>query len=85
MEISGVLLTLLLVYFFITVAGGVELPSSLLPDSRPAYHAVKKKLLKSVPQREGRHKRVANIGQIPATYDPLRAAFYVSWDANSLA
>ena len=85
MEISGVLLTLLLVYFFITVAGGVELPSSLLPDSRPAYHAVKKKLMKPVPQREGRHKRVANIGQIPATYDPLRAAFYVSWDANSLA
>ena len=36
-------------------------------------------------QREGRHKRVANIGQIPATYDPLRAAFYVSWDPNSLA
>ncbi len=86
MEISGVLLTLLLVYFFITVAGGVELPSSLLPDSRPAYHAVKKKLTtKPVPQREGRHKRVANIGQIPAAYDPLRAAFYVSWDANSLA
>ena len=85
MEISGALLTLLLVYFFITVAGGVELPSSLLPDSRPAYHAVKKKITKAVPQREGRHKRVANIGQIPAAYDPLRAAFYVSWDANSLA
>jgi spore germination protein YaaH len=85
MEISGVLLTLLLVYFFITVAGGVELPSSLLPDSRPAYHAVKKKITKAVSQREGRHKRVANIGQIPAAYDPLRAAFYVSWDANSLA
>ena len=67
MEISGVLLTLLLVYFFVTVAGGVDLPSSLLPDSRPAYHAVKKRNLKQVVLREGRHKRVANIGQIPAT------------------
>jgi len=28
---------------------------------------------------------VANIGTVPASYDPLRAAFFVSWDANSLA
>jgi len=83
LEICGVLLTLLLVYFFVTVAGSVELPSSLLPDTRPAYHTAKKK--KVVTAREGRHRRVARIGQIPAGYDPLRAAFYVSWDANSLA
>ena len=36
LEVSGVLLTLLLVYFFITVAGSVELPTSLLPDTRGA-------------------------------------------------
>jgi cellulose synthase/poly-beta-1,6-N-acetylglucosamine synthase-like glycosyltransferase/peptidoglycan/xylan/chitin deacetylase (PgdA/CDA1 family) len=28
---------------------------------------------------------VANIGTVPASYDPLRAAFFVSWDPNSLA
>jgi cellulose synthase/poly-beta-1,6-N-acetylglucosamine synthase-like glycosyltransferase/peptidoglycan/xylan/chitin deacetylase (PgdA/CDA1 family) len=84
-EISGALLTLLLVYFFVTVAGSVELPSSLLPDTRPAYHAAKKKNLKPVALREGRHRRVARIGQVPASYDPLRAAFFVSWDPNSLA
>src|SRR5207245_9511142 len=32
-----------------------------------------------------RHRRVANIGRVPASYDPLRAAFYVGYDANSLA
>jgi cellulose synthase/poly-beta-1,6-N-acetylglucosamine synthase-like glycosyltransferase/peptidoglycan/xylan/chitin deacetylase (PgdA/CDA1 family)/spore germination protein YaaH len=85
LEISGVLLTLLLVYFFVTVAGSVELPSSLLPDTRPAYHSVKKKNAKQVNAREGRHRRVARIGQVPAGYDALRAAFFVSWDANSLA
>src|ERR1700688_1838775 len=74
LEVSGALLTLLLVYFFLTIAGSVELPAALLPDTRPIYHAVKKKLLKPVVQREGRHKRVANIGQVPAKYDPLRAA-----------
>jgi cellulose synthase/poly-beta-1,6-N-acetylglucosamine synthase-like glycosyltransferase/spore germination protein YaaH/peptidoglycan/xylan/chitin deacetylase (PgdA/CDA1 family) len=85
LEISGALLTLLLVYFFITIAGSVELPSALLPDTRPSYHAPKKKNLKLVSAREGRHRRVARIGQVPAGYDPLRAAFFVSWDSNSLA
>ncbi|HVM75139.1 MAG TPA: glycosyltransferase [Candidatus Saccharimonadales bacterium] len=85
LEISGALLTLLLVYFFVTVAGSVEMPSSLLPDTRPAYHAAKKKNTKPVTFREGRRRRVARIGTVPASYDPLRAAFFVSWDPNSLA
>jgi peptidoglycan-N-acetylglucosamine deacetylase len=85
MEISGVLLTLLLVYFFVTIAGSVELPSALLPDTRPAYHSTKKKSVKLVGVREGRHLRVSRIGKVPAGYDPLRAAFFVSWDPNSLA
>jgi peptidoglycan-N-acetylglucosamine deacetylase len=85
LEVSGGLLTLLLIYFFLTIAGSVELPAALLPDTRPIYHSVKKKQLKPVVQREGLHKRVANIGQVPAKYDPLRAAFFVSWDPNSLA
>ncbi|MGB7493435.1 MAG: glycosyltransferase [Candidatus Acidiferrum sp.] len=85
LELCGVLLTLLLVYFFVTVAGSVELPSALLPDTRPVYHAAKKKNVKLVNTREGRHRRISRIGQIPEGYDPLRAAFYVSWDANSLA
>ncbi len=84
LESSGVLLTLLLVYFFVTVAGSVELPSSLIPDTRPVYHSVKKKNTKVASTRQ-RHLRVARIGQIPEGYDPLRAAFFVSWDANSLA
>jgi cellulose synthase/poly-beta-1,6-N-acetylglucosamine synthase-like glycosyltransferase/peptidoglycan/xylan/chitin deacetylase (PgdA/CDA1 family)/spore germination protein YaaH len=84
-EVSGVLLTLLLVYFFLTVAGSVELPSALLPDTRPTYHSAKKKNVKQANVREGRHRRVARIGQIPEGYDPLRAAFFVSWDSNSLA
>jgi cellulose synthase/poly-beta-1,6-N-acetylglucosamine synthase-like glycosyltransferase/peptidoglycan/xylan/chitin deacetylase (PgdA/CDA1 family)/spore germination protein YaaH len=85
MELTGALLTLLLAYFFVTIAVSVELPSALLPDTKPAYHALKKKNTKPVIFREGRHLRVANIGKVPASYDPLRAAFFVSWDSNSLA
>jgi cellulose synthase/poly-beta-1,6-N-acetylglucosamine synthase-like glycosyltransferase/spore germination protein YaaH/peptidoglycan/xylan/chitin deacetylase (PgdA/CDA1 family) len=87
MEVSGALLTLLLVYFFFNIAASVDLPAALLPDAKSAYRAVKvkTKATKNASLREGKHQRVANIGKIPASYDPLRAAFYVSYDANSLA
>ena len=86
MEISGALLTLLLAYFFVNIAASVELPAGLLPDTRPIYRALKlKSATKAVPVREGRRRRVANLGNVPASYDPLRAAYYVSWDSNSLA
>src|SRR5256885_8259293 len=84
MEITGALLTVLLAYFFVTIAVSVELPAGLLPDSKPLYRAFKSKK-KPAPTREGRRRRVANIGNVPASYDPVRAAFFVSWDANSLA
>ncbi|MGB9463649.1 MAG: hypothetical protein WBR10_00915, partial [Candidatus Acidiferrum sp.] len=86
MEITGALLTLLLAYFFVTIVVSVELPAGLLPDIKPAFHALKTAAKKKpVAVREGRRQRVANIGKVPESYDPLRAAFYVSWDANSLA
>ena len=84
MEISGALLTLLLAYFFVTIAVSVELPAGLLPSTNPGLHALKLKK-KPVPAREGRQRRVAHLGTVPASYDPLRAAFFVSWDPNSLA
>ena len=83
MEITGVLLTLLLAYFFVTIAVSVDLPAGLLPDTKPGYRAVKSK--KKAVTREGRRRRVANIGNVPASYDPVRASFFVSWDPNSLA
>jgi hypothetical protein len=84
MEITGALLTLLVAYFFVTIAVSVELPAGLLPSTKPLYRAFKSKK-KPAPPREGRRRRVANIGTVPASYDPVRAAFFVSWDANSLA
>ena len=83
LEICGALLTLLLAYFFVTIAISVDLPAGLLPDTKSGYHPLKTK--KKVVVREGRRCRVASIGTIPASYDPVRAAFFVSWDPNSLA
>src|SRR6202000_3346440 len=83
-EISGAILTALLAYFFVTIAVSVELPAGLLPATNPGLHALKRKA-KPVAAREGRQRRVSHLGTIPASYDPLRAAFFVSWDPNSLA
>jgi len=88
LEISGALLTVLLIYFFFNIAASVELPAALLPGSHSTYYRALKGKQKNGKNalREGRHRRVANLGKpVPATYDPLRAAFYVSYDANSLA
>ena len=86
MEISGALLTILLAYFFITIAVSVELPAGLLPDTKPGYHPIKlKKMTRLLPMRGGRRARVADIGTVPVSYDPIRAAFFVSWDPNSMA
>src|ERR1700686_1464346 len=76
MEISAVLLTVALAYFFVTIAVSVDLPAGLLPDTKPGFHPLKLKPgPKLLPVREGRCLRVANIGTVPASYDPLRAAF----------
>jgi len=65
MEITGALLTLLLAYFFVTIVISVELPAGLLPEIKPAFHALKTAAKKkTVGGREGRHRRVANIGKI---------------------
>ena len=86
LEVSAALLTAALAYFFVTIAVSVDLPAALLPDLHQGYHAVKsKKNVKPANLREGRRRRIANIGAVPASYDPLRAAFFVSWDPNSLA
>jgi len=84
LELSAVALTLLLAYFFVTIAVSVELPAGLLPSTNPGLHALKLKK-KATPAREGRQRRLSHLGTIPASYDPLRAAFFVSWDPNSLA
>src|ERR1700730_11570112 len=89
LEICGAIFTLLLITFFISILVSPSLPEPLLPTNRNALHPVVEKGRSRVALRPvGRHRRVATLGQVPPTpptYDPLRAAFYVSWDPTSLA
>lgn len=86
LEVSGVVVTLLLAYFFFSILVGVELPGILLPEPRAPYRAVPaRSRAHPVTARSGAKARLARVGKVPETYDPLRAAFYVSWDPASLA
>jgi peptidoglycan-N-acetylglucosamine deacetylase len=86
LEVSGALLTLLLFTFSLSVLGKVDLPQLLLPAVRPTLRPVPpKQPAKAASARQGRRRRVAALGKVPEKYDPLRAAFHVSWDATSLA
>jgi hypothetical protein len=86
LEICGALFTLLAIIFLITVLVSPRLPVPLLPTNRTALHPVREKTRTKITlKRTGRLRRVESLGQMPATYDPVRAAFYVSWDPTSPA
>ena len=86
LEISGALFTLFLIVFFVTVVKRVSLPEIFFPTAHAGFRAATDQAKpKAVLRRHGRRSRVASLGQVPAGYDPLRAAFYVSWDTTSLA
>lgn len=86
LEVAGGLFTLLLVVFFINVVRNPDLPGLLVPETRPALHALRERSrAKPALARLDRRRRVAALGKVPQHYDPLRAAFYVSWDPASIA
>src|SRR3981081_747493 len=86
LEISGAIFTLLLITFFISILVSPSLPEPLLPTNRNALHPVIEKIRSRILlKRTGRQRRVESLGQVPLAYDPVRAAFYVSWDPTSLA
>lgn len=84
LEITGGLFTLILVVFIVNVFHKPGLPDILAAATHWNVHAIPAKL-KPKPVRPGRKRKVAALGKIPQNYDPLRAAFYVSYDSTSLA
>jgi cellulose synthase/poly-beta-1,6-N-acetylglucosamine synthase-like glycosyltransferase/peptidoglycan/xylan/chitin deacetylase (PgdA/CDA1 family)/spore germination protein YaaH len=85
-EILGAAVTLVLVVFLWNVARRPDLPGLMLPDTRPALHAIRqKKASTPVRQRAGRLGRVLPQHTAEGPADPLRMAFYVSWDPASFA
>ena len=88
LDLSGVVGTVLLITFLVSVMLTVDLRGFLQPERKPGLHAVKSTTSHPVKPklvRAGRKRRVAALGKVPDNYEPLQAAFYVSWDPTSLA
>src|SRR3981081_1168383 len=86
LEVCGAIFTLLVVLFFISVLVSPSLPEPLLPTNRNALPpVVEKSRTRIALKRTGRRRRVAALGELPARCEPVRAAFYGSWDPTSLA
>jgi peptidoglycan-N-acetylglucosamine deacetylase len=83
LELAGGFFTLVLIVFAVDVGRKPELPDILRPDLHGGLHPVRGRA-KLKPAR-GRKRKIAALGRVPQNYDRLRAAFYVSYDPNSLA
>jgi peptidoglycan-N-acetylglucosamine deacetylase len=83
-DVVGVSLTLLLVFFVFTVMRGTHIPDLKLPQQQKNYRALKEKEDKH-PRRKGTHRKTAQPPTQVAlnSGESLRAAFYVTWDAAS--
>jgi len=83
MEITGALLTLLLAYFFVTIAISVELPARTAGRT-PSPHIVAPEIEKKESRWPAARRQAIAAwrisGPLPASYDPLaRGGFFVSW------
>jgi cellulose synthase/poly-beta-1,6-N-acetylglucosamine synthase-like glycosyltransferase/spore germination protein YaaH/peptidoglycan/xylan/chitin deacetylase (PgdA/CDA1 family) len=81
LEIAGAFFTLVLLIFVLNIGRNPELPEILRTDTHAGLHAIRWKPKKPV---RARRRKVAALGKVPQSYDPLRAAFYVSDDYTAL-
>jgi cellulose synthase/poly-beta-1,6-N-acetylglucosamine synthase-like glycosyltransferase/peptidoglycan/xylan/chitin deacetylase (PgdA/CDA1 family) len=86
-DVAGVLLTLLVVFFFYTLFKEEKLASLVLPEPKRPYHALKEKERRKLPARKVAHRKSKSApSQVALNSDEgIRAAFYVQWDAGSFA
>ncbi|MGC1130087.1 MAG: glycosyltransferase [Candidatus Acidiferrales bacterium] len=83
LEITGGFFILVLIIFLANVFRNPDLPDLLKPDLHGGLHAIRARAKPKSP-RSRKHK-VAALGKIPQSYDPLRIAFYVGTESSSLA
>ena len=67
LEAAGGLFAVLLVTFVVTVAKQVDLPTLLLPESKPGLHPVRQRPPTKTHSRAGRRRRVAALGTVPVS------------------
>src|ERR1700757_1401785 len=92
LDIAGISITLLVIFFVYTVIRDEHLPGLLLPAQKKPYHALKEKEKEKEKEKRKqlslrtRRKTKKPPSQVTLNADEgIRAAFYVQWDAASFS
>ncbi|HVP53454.1 MAG TPA: polysaccharide deacetylase family protein [Candidatus Eisenbacteria bacterium] len=87
LDASVILITLLVVFFVVTIFRGSSVPGVSLPEVKKPYHPLKENQKRKTVRRPNLHRATKQ----PATQvvlnslEGIRGAFYVQWDAASFA
>src|SRR5512146_1007272 len=86
LDVLGVSITLLAVFFIATVIYGANIGQVLFPERKKPYHALQQKERKH-PKKIGTHRktRIAPSQVVLNKDEGIRGAFYVTWDAASFS
>ena len=87
LDTSVIVVTLLVVLFVVSVLRGSSVPGVALPEFKRPYHALKENQKRKPPQRPNTHRKTKQPASQVAlnSYEGIRGAFYVQWDAASFA
>ena len=87
LDASVIVITLLVVFFVVSVIRGSSVPGLALPDVKRPYHALKDNQKRKPARRPNTHRKTKTpASQVVLNSDEgIRGAFYVQWDAASFA
>ena len=87
LDITGVLATLLIAFFIISVVRSSNIPSLGLTEAKKPYHAFKDSQKRKYVRKASTHRKTKNAPSqvVLNTQEGIRAAFYVDWDAASFS
>ena len=85
-DVVGIVLSLLVAFFVVTVVRDASIPSLLLATQKKSYHALKLKEKKHAKVTGTHRKTSVPASQVVLNSDEgIRGAFYVTWDAASFS
>ncbi|ABF39402.1 polysaccharide deacetylase [Candidatus Koribacter versatilis Ellin345] len=87
LDITGVLATLLIVFFIVSIVRNTNVPSLGLTEAKKPYHALKENQKRKYFRKASTHRKTKQApSQVQLnTTEGIRAAFYVDWDAASFS
>ena len=87
LDITGVLASLLIAFFIVSVVRSSNVPSLGLTEAKKPYHAFTENQKRKYVRKASTHRKTKNAPSqvVLNTQEGIRAAFYVDWDAASFS